>query len=128
MRLSKLHEEFIDMARRPMSFGSVPVLPREKDVPIIATNKWEIVDSPRRLRKSFEFLGQPMRNDFVKGILSYEDDCGHNAIVTIDENKVTLDIRTKDIDQITELDKEYAKYVDLLYKDVVYGHDRHGAK
>ncbi len=119
-QLSRLHEDFIDKARRPMSFGGLPVLPREKDVPVIAVNKWERVESPRRLRKKFQFLNQELRNDFVKALLKYEDETKHNATITINENEVALDIYTKDVDQITELDKEYAKYADTAHKDVVY--------
>jgi len=119
-QLSRLHEEFIDKARRPMNFGALPVLPREKDVPIMAVNKWEKIESPRRLRKKFQFLNQDLRNDFVRSLLKYEDETMHNATITINENEVVLDVYTKDVDQITELDKEYAKHADTLYKDVVY--------
>lgn len=121
MKLSHLHEEFIDKARQPMTFGGkLPVLPREADVPIIVTNKWKKVESPTRLRKTFQFMNQSMRNVFIKELLKYEDATQHNAIITVDEGQVTLDVRTKDVDQITELDKEYAKHADELYKDVVY--------
>lgn len=127
MKLSRLHEEFIDMARRPMTFGNkLPVMPREADVPILAVNKWKKVESPTRLRKTFQFMSQELRNVFVKELLKYEDKTQHNAIITIDEGEVTLDVRTKDVDQVTELDKEYAKHADELYRDVVYStsHDR----
>ena len=120
MKLSRLHEEFIDKARRPMTFGALPVLPREKDVPVIAVNKWKKVDSPLRLRKTYQFMTQELRNQFVLGLFEYETKTQHNATITVDEGEVTLDVRTKDVDQITELDKEYAKWADELYKDVVY--------
>lgn len=121
MKLSRLHEEFIDKARQPMMFGGkLPVLPKEADVPIVVTNKWRKVESPMRLRKTFQFMNQGMRNEFVKELLKYEDTTQHNAVITIDEGEVTLDVRTKDVDQITELDREYAKHADELYKDVVY--------
>jgi len=120
MKLSRLHENFIDRARQPMTFGALPVLPREKDVPVIAVNKWKKVESPTRLRKTFQFMNQELRNSFIKGLLKYEDKTHHNATITIEENEVTLDVRTKDVDQVTELDKEYARHADELYKDVVY--------
>lgn len=118
--LSRLHEEFIDNARRPMSFGKLPIKPVEGDVAIIPVEKWEKVKSPTRLRKTFKFFSQNARNNFVKKLLAYEVETQHNATITIDEGQVTLDIRTRDLDQITELDKEYAKFADLLFKDIVY--------
>ena len=121
-QLQNLHEEFIDAARRPMTFGKLPIRPIEGEVAIVAVNRWETVKSPTRLRKAFEFRNQEGRNRFVKKLLAYEDETRHNATITIEEGKVTLDVRTKDIDQVTELDKEYAKYADVLYKDTVYNH------
>ena len=120
MKLSRLHEEFIDKARRPMSFGRLPISPLKGDVAIMPVEKWTKVDSPLRLRKTYKFLSSAARNQFVEGLFEYEDRTNHNAMITIDEGQVTLDVRTKDVDQITELDKEYAKFADVLFKDVVY--------
>lgn len=119
-QLSKLHEEFIDAARRPMTFGRLPIKPVEGDVAIIAVERWTKVDSPRRLRKTFKFRDQKLRNLFVQELFEYEDEVQHNATITVDEGQVTLDVRTKDVDQITEIDKEYAKHADVLFKDIVY--------
>jgi pterin-4a-carbinolamine dehydratase len=120
VKLSRLHEEFIDKARRPMSFGRLPISTIEGYVAIIPVEKWTKVDSPLRLRKTYKFLSSAARNQFVEGLFEYEDRTNHNAVITIDEGQVTLDIRTKDVDQITELDKEYAKFADVLFKDIVY--------
>ena len=120
MKLSRLHEEFIDKAPRPMSFGRLPISPLKGDVAIMPVEKWTKVDSPLRLRKTYKFLSSAARNQFVEGLFEYEDRTNHNAMITIDEGQVTLDVRTKDVDQITELDKEYAKFADVLFKDVVY--------
>ena len=120
MKLSQLHEAYIDKARRPMSFGRLPISPVEGDVAIIPVNKWEKVESPARLRKKFKFLDQKMRNSFVQGLFDYEEKTQHNASIMINEDEVILDVRTKDVDQVTELDKEYAKFADVLFKDIVY--------
>jgi pterin-4a-carbinolamine dehydratase len=103
-----------------MTFGKLPIKPVEGDVAIIPVEKWEKLKSPTRLRKSFKFFSQDARNRFVKKLFEYESDTQHNATITVDEGQVTLDIRTRDLDQITELDKEYAKFADLLFKDIVY--------
>jgi pterin-4a-carbinolamine dehydratase len=120
VKLANLHEVFIDKARRPMSFGKLPIEPLENGAAIIPVDKWEKVASPTRLRKTFNFMSQEKRNEFVQGLFEYETKTRHNAMITVDEDKVTLDVRTKDVDQITELDKEYAKFADVLFRDVVY--------
>ena len=120
MKLQLLHEEFIDKAHRPMTFGRLPVKPTEDGVAIVATEKWKKVESPTRLRKTYKFRTQQQRNRFVSELFEYEEETNHNATITVDEGQVTLDVRTKDVDQITEIDKEYAKFADILFKDVVY--------
>jgi len=53
MRVSDLHEVFIEKARRPMTFGKLPIKPIENDLAILPVEKWSKVDSPQRLRKKF---------------------------------------------------------------------------
>lgn len=107
-----------------MDFGRLPVMPRGKDVPVIAMNKWQKSDNS--LVKTYKFISNELRNDFVRQLLIHEEKVGHNATMTIQHETVSLTLRTHDIEQVTELDKEYAKAADELYKDVVYSltHDR----
>jgi pterin-4a-carbinolamine dehydratase len=121
MKLTRLHEAFLESARRPASFGlRLPVVPRESDVPLIPTEKWKKVESPVRLRKTYRFIDQDSRNRFVMGLMEYETKTQHNATIIVTEGEVTVEVRTKDVDQVTELDKEYANWSDELYRDVVY--------
>lgn len=119
-KLQSLHENFIHKARQPMSFGRLPIEPIQGGVAIMPTNKWHKLESPVGLRKLFKFLTQVARNEFVKQLLEYEDVVRHNSKITIEEDSVTIEVRTKDLDQVTELDREYAKFSDELYKDIVY--------
>lgn len=120
MKLTNLHEVFIDNARRPMNFGKLPIEPLKGGTAIIPVERWEKVLSPTRLRKTFIFMSQEKRNEFVKELFEYEAKTHHSAVITIDEDKVILDVRTKDVDQITELDKEYAKFADIIFRDIAY--------
>lgn len=118
MKVSRLHEEFITLARRPMSFGNLPVMPKDADVPLIPVNKWQKING--KLKKTYSFRLKEQKVRFVKELLDYELEAGHNADMEVSEDKVTLYLQTRDIEQITELDKEYAKHSDVLYRDVVY--------
>lgn len=93
-------------------------MPRGKDVPVIATDKWK--KSENSLIKTYRFLSNELRNDFVRQLLIHEEKVGHNATISIQHETVTLTLQTHDIEQVTELDKEYASTADELYKDVVY--------
>ena len=108
----------MDKARQPMSFGRLPISPSETETPIIPVNKW--VKKDNKLQKKFEFMSKDMRNDFVTQLFDHEEEVGHHAKFSIDEDHVIVTLQTRDVEQITELDKEYAKFADVLYKDVVY--------
>lgn len=118
MRLQDLHEQFIEKANRPMEFGSLPIEPREPEVPVIAVDRWKDVDGA--LYKTYRFRRMTDRNDFVMQLLAYETSVEHNAEIRIDHDSVDLKLQTKDLGKPTELDKEYARYADVLFKGLVY--------
>lgn len=115
--LSDLHESFINKAREPFVKGVLPVKPKEGFLPVIAMNTWK--KSEDYYVKKFEFRVQTHRNEFIKQLLEYEDEVGHNAKMVVNEGLVVLMLQTKDLERVTEIDKEYAKYADAVYKDVV---------
>lgn len=101
-----------------MSFGSLPVSPKESDVPLMPTNKWVRKDGA--LLKKYEFRTNEQRNDFVFAVLEHEGQVGHHADITISENSVRLVLQTKDVEEVTELDKEFSKWADVTFRDVCY--------
>ena len=115
--LVDLHESFINKSREPFIKGTLPIKAKEDFLPIVAMNVWKKSDS--YYVKKFEFRTQSHRNEFVKQLFEYETDVGHNAKMVVNEGLVVLMLQTKDIERVTELDKEYAKYADAVYKDVV---------
>lgn len=115
--LAELNETFINKAREPFVKGNLPVQPKEGFLPVIAMNTWK--KSENYYIKKFEFRVQSHRNDFIKQLLEYEDEVGHNAKMIIDEGTALLMLQTKTLERVTEIDKEYSKYADAVYKDVV---------
>ena len=85
--------------------------------------KWQKVDSPERLVKDFVFDSRAALLQFVTETLAFEDKAGHHGKITIESTTVRIEIYTHDIDEVTELDYEYAKYVDDIALDVevIYG-------
>ncbi len=127
-QLQRLHEAFIEKANRPMQFGALPVKPREAEAPVFAVDRWKEADGA--LYKTYKFRRMPDRDGFVMGLLGYEAQVQHNADLRISHDEVSLKLQTKDIGKVTELDCEYARYADILFKDLVYSqgvesnHDR----
>lgn len=118
MNLKKLHEQFINNANRQMTFDNLPVNVKKQNTPIVVTNKWEV--NEKVLSKTFQFQRKGDKDKFVIALLEYEAETEHNAIITINGENVTLELFTKDLDKVTEIDKTYAKFADVLFKDIVY--------
>lgn len=118
MKLSQLHEAFIEKANRPMEFGSLPVTPSHPDVPVIAVDRWKQCNG--RLAKTYRFRRPANRIRFVMAIMRYEDETQHHCEMIVTEDAVSVTTHTKDVNSVTELDKELACYCDVIFKDAVY--------
>ncbi len=118
MNLKSLHENFLEKARKPMLPGRLPIQATPADAPIIAVERWTQADG--RLTKVFRFREQKRRHIFVTGLLEHEDEVGHHAVITIKGDTVRLVLTTDGPGHVTELDKDYARFADELFRDVVY--------
>lgn len=87
--------------------------------PLKPSNRWEPLGK-RALSKMFEFRDYEHRDRFIADVLEFEKDNGHRAKLLIDDLVVTIEVSTKDLDVITDLDKEYAKETDLIYREICY--------
>ena len=116
--LKLLHENFINKARSPFIKGVLPINPVEAFLPVVPMNTWK--KSKESYVKKFEFRIQEQRDLFIKQLLNYEADVGHHAKLVINNDCVVIMLQTHDVKIVTELDKEYAKHADAVYKDVVH--------
>lgn len=119
MKLTRLHEEFIEVSRRPMQFGRPPINPKKIEIPIVPMDKWVLLRDPPRLSKTYRFRRAKDRSEFVKEMMDYEDKIGHHAQMQLYESEVVIEVNTSDVEKVTEVDKEYAKYSDEVYKEIV---------
>jgi pterin-4a-carbinolamine dehydratase len=123
--MAQLNRLFIERANstpgRPVAVP-VEAKPREDiGVGYVAVmTRWQALDSPKRLAKRYGFMRPDLRTRFVNELMAYEDSVSHYGILTVAEESVDVEVWTKGVDIITELDKEYALYADSLYRDVVY--------
>lgn len=89
------------------------------DTPLKPSNRWEKIGK-RALTKRFEFRDYDHRDRFISDILEFEKERGHRGKMMIEDLVVTVEVSTKDIDAITELDQEYARETDIIYREVCY--------
>lgn len=124
MKISTLMKEYIDRGESESRGHGRRLLPESlidfQSVPIVPSsqNEWEVYDHPERLGRTYKFSSHYHRNTFVTELLSQEEMVGHEAKITIEGMRVTVEVWTHDIERVTELDKEYADFCDTLYSDV----------
>ena len=97
------------------SFGApeFPVCP-------VQTDTWEVVSDPNRLMRTFEFETASELFSFLNEVLAYQEQLQHHGKITVDHRKVIIEVYTHDVNDVTEMDKEYAQVVDNILQDVRY--------
>ena len=80
---------------------------------------WEIHSSPERFSKIYKFESRDRMTDFLNELLRFENEMGHHGTQKIDFDSVTIEVYTHTVNKITELDQEYIRAMDDIYKDVL---------
>jgi len=118
MSLSFLMKEYLRESPRDQlqeSFGitnkEFPIEPQKDPV-------WKTLEKPQRLSRTFSFRTSNQVLQFVKEILQYENSVSHNGSIKIEGKSVLVEVYTHALEEITELDVEYAEELSQIYKDV----------
>ena len=86
--------------------------------PTTPSEGWTLLKSPRRLSRTYEFRDPRVVSDFLAEVMSHESRTGHHAKITCEFPLITVEVRTHDLDDVTELDQDYAQTCDHIYTDV----------
>ena len=113
-KLSRIMEGYLASAQVP---SEPPIRAREPEPVILPTERW-VLEDRKRLRKTYKFDAVGQRNLFVSLLLGMENESGHSGELSITKDSVKIVLGSFE-DPITDLDKEYAKSADLIYRDVV---------
>lgn len=115
-KISSLLTEYFQQDRERSSFS----FKGEKSCPVVPSQfSWEIHTDPERFSRKFKFESRPRLISFVNYVLSFEDEFHHRGEIRIDDKEVDISVYTHDVNKITELDKEYVRHVDNIYRDVL---------
>lgn len=96
--------------------------PAKNDLPVRATKntEWRRVSDPNRLMREYEFADHNTYHNFVLEMINFEHTFGHFAKITADYPKVIIEVYTHEVNDVTELDLEYAHEADQIRADVAY--------
>ena len=125
--LNTIMASYFDETERISSLdnvGELINLREARELPIIPfRNEWELLEHPGRLGRLFEFKSREQLTFFLGEILEYENATGHNAKIIIDDMTVMIEVYTHDVNNVTELDTEYAQTTDEIYEDTLSAYE-----
>lgn len=119
MNLTLLMREYLNESTQTeiqrTLFGKI-----DKSFPIEveAKPKWKTLEDPQRLARKFKFESSRQVLQFVREVLQFEESISHNGLIKISGLEITIEVYTHTVEEITELDIEYAEEVSKIYKDV----------
>ena len=90
----------------------LPIHPRTFD--------WKLLDDPERIGKKFEFSDFKTMFSFVLNLMKHQEELGHHADIYVGSRSVSVEVFTHDVNAVTEIDLEFARYCDDLFSDVGY--------
>lgn len=89
-------------------------------LPVKTTKKvdWKVKDDPPRYVKKFKFKSHENFLNFMIAVFQYENNVKHNAKITVGYPEVVFEVWTHKLDEITDMDREYCREVDHIYKEL----------
>ena len=72
------------------------------------------------ITKEYNFASHDHMMYFINEVLRQSDRINHHPKLVIDHNKVSVDLYTKDINDITEADTELSRSIDEIFEDISY--------
>lgn len=111
-----------------MNSSSTPIVAKRVPVPgpiVAVVDRWRVVGRPGNLVKTYRFRNRAGRDAFVVGALGHEAQTEHSAEYTVRELDVTVALTTPGVGA-TDIDKDAARALDVLFREIAYNPDVHG--
>ena len=122
--LNTIMAAYFDTCEETPSARNIQKLLEATELPIAPSRtEWELLEEPTRLGRLLEFKSREQLAFFLDEILEYENTTGHNAKIIINGMIVMIEVYTHDVNNVTELDTEYAETVDEIYIDTLSAYE-----
>ena len=77
---------------------------------------WKTLENPGRLTRMFKLEREDKFNAFVLDVFEHKSESGHHGRLTVQFPQVKIDVWTHMLNDITEVDLEWAKTVNEIYE------------
>ena len=109
------------VSRLVANMKKTEVLKENLDRPIVPKGTgWDHLTAPNRLRRTFDIENSVSRRIFINDVLNLADQTMHHIELNILMEKVTIEVYTDQLNDITEMDFEYASDIDEMYVDAMF--------
>ena len=82
-------------------------------------NTWVYDEKQHRLVCDFYFDKPIALARFIQEALDFQEDAQHHGVITIEPNHVHIEVWTHRLNDVTDLDDQYASEMSDIYNDVV---------
>ena len=95
---------------------TVPGIRKEFPIETPKKSGWRQLKNPNRLSKMFKLDVEEKYNAFIMDILEHQAETAHHGRITMQFPQVKIDIWTHDLNDVTEVDLEWAKSVNEIFE------------
>lgn len=95
---------------------NVPGLRNEVPIESPSRLDWTVRENPNRLSKMFKFSQESKFNAFILDILEHQAESQHHGRLTLQYPQIKIDIWTHSLNDVTEIDYEWAQAVNDIYE------------
>ena len=90
----------------------------QRDVPIESPQRldWKQLENPNRLSRMFKFNVEEKFNAFIVDVLEHQAESAHHGRLTIQFPQIKIEVWTHDLNDVTEVDLEWAKSVNEIFE------------
>ena len=87
-------------------------------LPIISPtpSEWNTQQDPPRLSRMFKFQNEENMNAFILDVLEHQAETGHHGRLTIQHPQVKIEVWTHTLNDVTEVDAEWAEVVSQIFE------------
>jgi len=107
MKLMSVMEKYFDNV---IAESATPIKPKP------STKKWMRKEDPNRLVRTFNIEDNKKYNKFLYAVLEHQRSVNHHAKILAEYPNITVEIWSHTIEDITEMDLDWARDVSALYK------------
>jgi pterin-4a-carbinolamine dehydratase len=82
-------------------------------------SSWHHDDDANKLICDFDFASPKLLARFVQEVLVFQEDSHHHGVITIEPELVHVEVWTHRLNDVTDLDHEYANELMNIYNDII---------